>query len=194
MSTFGTIVADPPWAYSTANSEKLALPKSMVKGGSRRQVSVQNLGYPTMTSEDIARLPVRDLAEKNAHLYLWTTNHFVVDAHEIAKAWGFTAQTMLTWVKVRADDPSKASMKMGWWFRGATEHVLFCTRGRTLRKDTIARPTALMWPREPHSCKPEAFFELVEAVSDGPYLEMFARRERPGWSHWGNEMSGGIEL
>jgi len=146
-----------------------------------------------MPTSDILALPVRDLAERAAHLYLWTTNAFMVEAHEICRAWGFTPKTILTWGKVHQDDRSRASMKTGYWYRGATEHVVFGVRG-SLRING-ARPTLLLWPRVgKHSEKPDAFYDMVQQASPGPYLEMFARRHRFFWDVWGNESANTATL
>jgi N6-adenosine-specific RNA methylase IME4 len=144
-----------------------------------------------MTIDELKRLsvPVAD----NAHLYLWTTNSFMVQAHEIAEAWGFKPKTILTWVKVKKADATCASMKTGYYFRSATEHIVFAVRG-SLRNTGPCRPTAFMLPREPHSVKPEFFFQLAEEQSPGPYLEMFARRRRAGWDAFGNEVPCSITL
>lgn len=137
-----------------------------------------------MTMVEICALkpPVTD----DAHLYLWFTNAFAVEAHEVAKAWGFRPSTILTWVKTRAAD-GQPSMKMGYYFRGATEHVLFAVRGSLRLRAERALPTAYLWPRLPHSVKPDAFYGLVEEASPPPYLELFARRNRLGWDAWGNQ-------
>jgi N6-adenosine-specific RNA methylase IME4 len=146
-----------------------------------------------MEVAEIAGMPLPDL-EPNAHLYLWTTNSFMVAAHEIAASWGFTPKTICTWVKTHHDDSGKASMKTGYYFRGATEHFLFCVRGSLRLNTTEGLPTAYLWPRLPHSVKPEAFYDLVEQASPGPYLELFARRNRLGWDTWGNESLEHVDL
>lgn len=183
-----TIVADPPWPYDTRVAGKAALPSGMLKDGSRRQVTVSEWSYNPMSMDDLKALPVEKVVAKNAHLYLWTTNTFMTEAHELARAWGFKPVTIITWGKVKKDDPSQPSMKMGHWFRGATEHVVFATRG-TLPKPSVALPTLFLHPRiAQHSAKPEAFYaEVVERVSPGPRLEMFSRTSRKGWTMWGNQ-------
>lgn len=133
-------------------------------------------------------------AEDNAHLYLWTTNEFMVEAHDLASAWGFKKKTICTWMKTHQKDPERVSMKTGYYFRGATEHFLFCVRGSLKLQTKEALPTGFLWPRLPHSVKPEAFYDLVEKASPGPYLELFARRNRMGWSAWGNEAISDVEV
>jgi N6-adenosine-specific RNA methylase IME4 len=142
--------------------------------------------------DDLKSLPVP--AADNAHLYLWTTNAFMEEAHQLARAWGFAPKTILTWVKTQHADPTQVSRKMGYYFRGATEHVLFGVRGR-LRLNDLTLPTAFLWPRiARHSEKPEQFFDMVERASPGPFLEMFARQPRTGWSVWGNEVENTVEI
>ena len=173
---YGTIVADPPWEYGSTFTPK---PK-----GDEWQKGAE-CPYSGMTSEEVAALPARDLVGPNAHLYLWVTNAFMEDGYAIARAWGFTPKTLLTWGKVQED--GSPSMKVGHWFRSATEHAIFATRGTVPRKDAIARPTLMLWPRiKQHSVKPAAFGDLVESVSPGPYVELFARAPRLGCVHWGH--------
>lgn len=173
---YQTIVADPPWPYSESRSNQTA---SSVKG------LLTSHYYPSMTLPELKALapPAAD----NAHLYLWTTNAFMVEAHDLARAWGFKPKTICTWVKTHQDNPTRVSMKTGYWFRGATEHFLFCIRGSLKLQTSEGLPTAYLWPRLPHSVKPEAFYDLVEKASPGPYLELFARRNRLGWATWGNQ-------
>lgn len=188
---YRTIVADPPWQYDNDRLDAEGEMRSSViirsfKHDGTLARGVRDHSYPRMSVEAIAELPVRDLAERNAHLYLWTTNAFMVEAHQIARAWGFEPKTILTWGKVHQDDRGRPSMKTGYYFRGATEHVVFAVRGSLRLEGTW--PTLFLWPRiGAHSVKPEAFIDMVEAASPGPYLEMFARRHRLGWDVWGDE-------
>ena len=177
---YATIVADPPWDYGSTFTPK--------NEGEEWQKGAE-CPYSCMAATDIAAMPVSDIAAANAHLYLWTTNRFIVEAHDIARAWGFTPKTILTWGKVQ--DDGTPSMKVGHWFRSATEHVVFATRGSLPRRTTEAFPTLMLWPRiKAHSVKPAAFFDMVERVSPGPYVELFARQPRLGWDHWGHGYEG----
>jgi N6-adenosine-specific RNA methylase IME4 len=188
LTRYRTIVADPPWPYREAGSGIFARTPRKDGAPSRK---VQDTGYPLMSMAGICAL--RPPAEDDAHLYLWTTNAFMVEAHDVARAWGFQPKTICTWVKVSVG--GRVSMKTGYYFRGATEHFLFAVRGSLRLKATEALPTAYLWPRTPHSTKPDAFYDLVEKASPGPYCEMFARRGRLGdWSYWGNESFGTAEL
>ena len=188
---YRTIVADPPWPYADAGRDgNSALTKSVKRDGSVA-IGVQT-EYPAMSMPDLKA--IQPGADDNAHLYLWTTNAFMVEAHDLAEAWGFKPKTICTWVKTHQDDPGRPSMKTGYYFRGATEHFLFCVRGSQRLETSEGLPTAYLWPRLPHSVKPDAFYDLVEQASPGPYLELFARRARFGWDYWGNESLGTAEM
>jgi N6-adenosine-specific RNA methylase IME4 len=151
--------------------------------------SVADMGYPVMRTADIVAMPVSKTAESNAHLYLWTVNKFLREAHDVAEAWGFRPMTLLTWGKVK--DDGTASMKTGYYFRGATEHCLFAVRGSLPLQVKHGKPTLYLSRRLPHSVKPDWFYALCEECSPGPRLELFARRVRPGWTCWGNEVEAG---
>lgn len=165
-------MVDPPWPYR----DKLTM--STVKRGAASHYSV-------MTLDELAALPVGQWAASDAHLYLWTTNAFMRQAHELAEAWGFRPKTIVTWVKNR--------LGMGAYYRNTTEHAVFCTRGsmRVLRHDV---PTHFEAPVTGHSAKPDAFYRIVEQVSPGPYLDVFARTERPRWSVYGDQVESDIPL
>ncbi len=168
---FPCIVADPPWEVERG-------PEWASNGAARP------LTYPTMSVYEIAALPVAKLAAKSAHLYIWTINKYVEDTYWIARAWGFEPSTLLTWIK------SPRGIGLGGTYVLTTEHMLFCRRG-TLKAKKRVDTSWWGFPRGEHSEKPEDFQTLIESVSPGPYLEMFARRMRPGWSAWGNEVSSG---
>lgn len=159
--TFRTIVADPPWRYGN---------------GSTRNAARKH--YPTMTVEEVCALDIESRAHDESHLYLWTTNNFLREAFDVVDAWGFEYKTCLTWVKPQ--------MGMGNYFRGGTEHVLFGVRGG-MRTQSRSLVNWFEASRGRHSAKPQHFYELVEKASPGPFLEMFARARRLGWTGWGNE-------
>lgn len=188
MHEFATIVADPPWDQKGG-----ALAGGVGEGFKfDGPIKSRDLPYPTMTLDAIKALTVP--AADNAHLYLWTTNRYLRDAFDVITAWGFRYSTTLVWAK----NPIGAGL--GGAHGIATEFCLFARRG-TL--PAIGRTKTNWWnwkrsydergkPR--HSAKPGAFFEMVEAVSPGPYLEMFARDPRLGWSSWGNEFENDVEV
>lgn len=140
-----------------------------------------------MSIDRIKQLPVADLAEENAHLYLWTINKYISQAYEIARFWGFQPSTMLVWCK------NPHGIGLGGTYVLITEYVLFCRRGTLAAKKRIDR-NWWNWKRGAHSEKPSEFQDIVESVSPGPYLEMFARKQRPGWSVWGNEVESDIAM
>jgi N6-adenosine-specific RNA methylase IME4 len=177
MKRYGTILADPAWPYKR--------PRAI------GPVNVLN-HYPTMPLHEIMLLPVEDLVADQAHLYLWATNAFLCEAHDVSYCWGFEPVNVLTWVKIRQEG-CHPSMKAGLWYRSATEHIVFGVRGK-LRLAGPAAPTAYLLPREAHSRKPDFFYDLIERQSPGPYLELFARRSRPGWDRWGEEVDSTIAI
>lgn len=188
---YRTLVADPPWAYDGGDALPFA-PGLKVNGEQQQSVGPRD-SYGRMTVEEICA--IKPPADDNAHLYLWTTNAFMVEAHQIAEAWGFKPKTILTWTKTHQDDGSRVSMKTGYYFRGATEHCLFCVRGSLKLQTSEGLPTGYLWPRLPHSVKPDAFYDLVEKASPSPYLELFSRRARLGdWHYWGNQSLGTAEV
>ncbi len=188
---YATIVADPPWPYGSVaalGATSKNRPNSFDTPGAKAGAANR---YSLMSMADIKRIKV-DAAD-DAHLYLWTTNAFMAEAHEVMAAWGFEQKTILTWVKMKPD--GTPSMKMGYYFRGATEHCLFGVRGRLRLRATRALPTAFLWPRlDRHSEKPDSFYDLVEEASPGPYLELFARRQRLGWDTIGDELGSTLEV
>ena|SRR5688572_24906977 len=143
--------------------------------------------YGLMTVPQIAALPVSDLAEDDAHLYLWTTQRYLRDAQDIAEVWGFEPAATLVWCK------APRGWTPGGTFMSTTEFVLFCRRG-SLPAKTRIRSQWFEWPRGAHSAKPEAFIDMVEQVSPPPYVELFARRHRLGWDVWGNESANTAQL
>lgn len=185
---YATIVADPPWPITWS------MGKTRVNGrGERHGIFKRDLGYSTMSIEDIAALPVDGIAQPNAHLYLWVTpklNREGVGV-EIARAWGFDVFSEIIWAKV--------NFGMGSFPRPGHEPVLVCRRGKLpfARRDVHS---VQRWdhPRDGrfgkiHSAKPDAFLDLVESASPGPYIELFARRARFGWDTWGDEALHGTE-
>lgn len=193
-SKYKTIVADPPWQVKAGRD----LGGYVVKDGGQvfdeTHQKTRDLEYPSMSVDEICALPVAGLAEENAHLYIWTINRYVEDTYRVARAWGFQPSTMLVWAK------TPFGGGLGGTFGISTEFVLFCRRGTLPAKKRVTG-TWWNWKRQynsegkpQHSAKPEAFQNMVESVSPGPYLEMFARRKRHGWAAWGNEIKNDVEI
>ena len=147
--------------------------------------------YGAMSIDSLMKMKIDKYAAADSHLYLWTTNSFLVEAHELMEAWGFKQKTMITWGKLKPD--GTPSMKTGFYFRGASEHCLFGVRGK-LRLMGPAEATLILTPRLPHSVKPEEFYAMVERQSPGPRLDVFARVKRDGWDVFGNEVQSDVDL
>jgi len=165
---YKTIMADPPW--------------DIEQKGHYGAINHYNL----MKLADIKAMPVADLCEENAHIWLWVTNATINAGYDVLKAWGFTPRSIFCWIKPR--------LGLGVYLRNASEHILFGTRGKApiLYK---AQPNWLfMSPIPPHSHKPEEQYAIIERCSPGPYLELFARRRQPGWDVWGNEIESDIDI
>jgi N6-adenosine-specific RNA methylase IME4 len=171
MKTYSTIVADPPWMERGGGA---------IKRGADRH-------YPLLHEDEILSTILQAPVwrpDDNAHLYLWVTNNFLPSGLRIMDGLGFRYVTNVVWVK---DRPG-----LGQYFRGQHELLLFGVRKRA-PKPTVHRTdrkdlkSAVFAPRERHSAKPPYSYDLIEARSKGPYLELFARRSRPGWDVWGNE-------
>ena len=172
---FGTILADPPWQFQ--NKTGKVAPE-------HRRLS----RYSTLSLDEIKSLPVAKAAADVAHLYLWVPNALLPEGLAVMQAWGFAYKSNLVWHKVRKDGGSDGR-GVGFYFRNVTELILFGVRGKHAR--TLApgrRQVNLMATRKrEHSRKPDEQYELIEACSAGPFLEMFARGARKGWAVWGNQ-------
>lgn len=176
--TYSTIVADPPWDYGKDRMVGTFGPDS----GPMKHAE---LPYPTMSVDEIAALPVSSFAAPDSHLYLWTTQRYLPDAFNVLEAWGFSRSAVLVW--------SKPAMGIVGTFVCSAEFVLFGRRGKLPAKRKHLG-TVFEWSRRGHSQKPEAFLDLVESISPGPYLELFARRNRLGWDTWGNESLEHVQI
>lgn len=181
---YRAIVADPPWPYPQGFGIGRT-PKGTKNDGRRLP-----LPYASMPVDEIAALDVARLAEPSGcHLWLWTTNRYLHEAFHVADSWGFRYGQMLAWCK------KPIGSMLGGAFSPNLEFVLFCRRG-SLRHVNRQVTCWFEWPRSQaqHSRKPDAFYDLVEQVSPGPYLDMFSRRARLGWDTWGDQALHGTEL
>jgi N6-adenosine-specific RNA methylase IME4 len=174
VTRYRTIVADPPWQVRTP------------KGWDSNETT-NAIAYPMMTVSEIAALPVRAMADDPCHLYLWTVQKYVDDAYDVARAWGFEPKILLTWCKPQGK-------MLGGLYASTTEFCLFARRGVDGVRGPRHPTTWWEWPRGAHSAKPEAFQDIVESVSPGPYVELFARRARFGWDYWGDQSLGTAEM
>jgi N6-adenosine-specific RNA methylase IME4 len=188
ITRYKTIVADPPWRYSGSGpaSSKQHRPNSYGASPSSHE------RYGSMSIKELSDMPIRRMSEDKAHLYLWVTNAFIERGWQLCKDWGFDPKTVVTWGKVKSN--GTPSMKTGYYFRGATEHFIFATKGNLRLKTKEAFPTLFLSERLPHSVKPEWFYELVEHVSYDRRLELFARNNRDGWDAFGNQVANSINI
>jgi len=172
---YSVIYADPAWSYDFKDP-------TASKGGAKGSgySAGVNYYYGTMTIEEILRLPVKDICEKNAVCFLWATNPLLPEALATMKAWGFKYKTCITWHKERCKG-------MGYWFRGHTEHLLLGTKG-TVKAFRSLEHNIKKLPVEKHSKKPNEFRKMIEVVTEGmTRIELFARQRCDGWDAWGNE-------
>ena len=165
VGQFSTIVVDPPWDWGDE--------------GDQDQMGRARPTYSTMPYSEIKDLPIPDLSMPDAHIYLWITNRSLPKGFSLLEHWGFRYITCLTWCK--------PSFGMGNYYRGSTEQILFGVKG-SLPLLIRNLGTWFAAPRgQQHSEKPQAFYEMVESASPGPWIDMFARKERLGWVSWGAE-------
>lgn len=161
---FGTIYADPPWQY----------------GNQRTRAATDN-HYETMTVDELCAMSIAPLAAERAHLHLWTTNGFLPDAFRVIQAWGFDYKSCFVWCKPQ--------MGIGNYWRVSHEFLLLGVKGGL----TFADRGLMSWGefrRAKHSAKPEEIRGFIERASPGPYLELFGRSTRDGWTVFGNQVDG----
>lgn len=173
---FGTILVDPPWQFQNRTGKVAPEHKRLSR-------------YATLSIEDIKALPVSEAADEVAHLYLWVPNALLPWGIEVMQAWGFQYKSNLVWHKIRKDGGSDGR-GVGFYFRNVTELMLFGVRGKHARtlKPGRTQVNYLSSRKREHSRKPDEQYQILEACSRGPYLELFARGERDGWVSWGNQV------
>jgi N6-adenosine-specific RNA methylase IME4 len=172
---FKTIMADPPWRFQNSTGKVAPEHKRLNR-------------YGTMSLAQIQALPVATLAEDTAHLYLWVPNALLPDGIAVMQAWGFTYKSNIVWHKIRKDGGSDGR-GVGFYFRNVTELILFGVRGKNARTLAPGRSQVNMIEtrKREHSRKPDEQYEIIEACSPGPFLELFGRGVRKGWATWGNQ-------
>ena len=171
---FKTTLADPPWRFQNRTGKVAPEHRRLDR-------------YDTMTLDDICSLPVSNVVADAAHLYLWVPNALLPDGLRVMQTWGFRYVSNLVWAK-RRKDGGPDGRGVGFYFRNVTEPILFGVRGSMRTLDPGRRQVNMIETRKrEHSRKPDEQYDVIEACSPGPYLEMFARYPRDGWSVWGNE-------
>jgi N6-adenosine-specific RNA methylase IME4 len=178
---YRVIYADPPWTFATYSRK-----------GKGRSAEAH---YDCMSLAEIKALPVAEWAADDCVLLMWTTDPLLEKAFDVIRAWGFTYKTVgFYWVKLNKSSPQLVYDKrsfftgLGFWTRANPEPCLLATRGSPHRRRADV-PKLIVSPRREHSRKPDEVYERIEALCEGPYLEMFARSARPGWFPWGLEAS-----
>jgi N6-adenosine-specific RNA methylase IME4 len=171
---FACVLADPPWAFETWGGKHCTPHRGA------------HDHYGTEVVGDIAEIPLVDVCAADCALFMWIVDSHVPDGVALANAWGFTFKTVaFVWSKAR--DGFDPVPRMGYWTRKQTEQCWLFTRGSPKR---LAKDVAQLihCPRGSHSAKPDEQYDRIERLVAGPYLELFARSRRDGWSSWGNEV------
>lgn len=218
MSNFQVVLADPPWNYSdklrmsdvargSADQYETMSDVEIARLSTRIDVT-NHAGNGKEIAHHIAGFRIKD----DAVLFMWTTNSFLIDGTSagLCRVWGFKPKQLITWVKTKAEHisgvenlvdsflgpyDSKAitmdslQFGMGHYTRGVTEHLILATKGKCTKlvKAKNIR-NAFFAPRRKHSQKPDEQYAIIESLFDGPYLELFAREQREGWTAWGQEL------
>ena len=172
---FSTILADPPWRFHNRTGKVAPEHRRLTR-------------YATMSFADIGELPISSIANATAHLYLWVPNALLPQGLEVMRSWGFHYKTNVVWYKVRKDGgPDRRGV--GFYFRNVTEVILFGVRGKNARTLPPGRSqeNIMLSRKREHSRKPDEQYDLIEACSPGPYVELFARGPRKGWFCWGQQ-------
>jgi len=170
---FATILADPPWQFTNRTGKIAPEYKKLTR-------------YDTMRLEEICALPVPQVARERAHLYLWVPNAILPWGLQVMAAWGFTYKSNIVWQKIRKDG-GPDGRGVGFYFRNVTELLLFGVRGKNIRTLQPGRSQVnlIATRKQEHSRKPDEQYAIIEPCSEGPYLELFARGRRDGWTSWG---------
>ncbi len=174
-ANYGTIMADPPWQFDNRTGKVAPEHRRL-----RR--------YTTMTLQEICSIPVAAHTAKQCHLYLWVPNALLGEGLKVLSSWGFKYKTTFTWLKVRKDG-GPDGRGVGFYFRNVTETILFGVKGslRTLAPGR-RQVNILQTRKREHSRKPDEIYDIVEACSPGPFLELFARAPRASWDQFGDQV------
>ncbi len=174
-NSFACVLADPPWQFANRTGKMAPEHKRLSR-------------YGTMDLSTISALPIAKVSQPTAHLYLWVPNALLPEGLQVMKAWGFSYKSNIVWHKRRKDGGSDGR-GVGFYFRNVTELILFGVRGKNARTLQPGRTQVnyLGTRKREHSRKPDELYDVIEACSPGPRLELFARGVRPGWTVWGNQ-------
>lgn len=180
-NTFQTILADPPWRFTNRTGKMAPEHRRLAR-------------YSTMSIDEICALPVSELAREPAHLYLWIPNALLPEGLRVMEEWGFNYKSNIIWHKIRKDG-GPDGRGVGFYFRNVTEILLFGIRGKKARTLQPGRSQVnfMASRKREHSRKPDEQYEIIESCSPGPFLELFARGARPGWTYWGDQANESYE-
>lgn len=176
---FKTVLADPPWRFTNRTGKVAPEHRRLDR-------------YSTLTIEQICAIDVESVISDTAHLYLWVPNALLPEGLRVMEAWGFRYVSNIVWAK-RRKDGGPDGRGVGFYFRNVTELILFGVHGSMRTLAPARRQVNMIESRKrEHSRKPDEQYDLIEACSPGPYLELFARHPHPGWTVWGDESSAEI--
>jgi N6-adenosine-specific RNA methylase IME4 len=178
---FSTVLADPPWRFTNRTGKMAPEHRRLAR-------------YRTMSIDEIAMLPVREITAPVSHLYLWCPNALLPWGLRVIESWGFAYKSNIVWHKLRKDGGSDGR-GVGFYFRNVTEMLLFGVRGKNARTLQPGRRQVnyIGSKKREHSRKPDEQYVIIESCSPGPYLEMFARGTRPNWTVWGYQAGESYE-
>ncbi len=178
---FATILADPPWRFINRTGKMAPEHRRLSR-------------YGTLTVAEIAALPVPQILLPTAHLYLWVPNALLPEGLHVLQAWGFAYKSNIVWHKLRKDGGSDGR-GVGFYFRNVTELLLFGVRGKDARTLAPGRRQVnyIGTRKREHSRKPDEQYDIIQACSPGPYLELFARGLRDDWTQWGQQAHDAYE-
>ena len=180
MNKYNCIVVDPPWEY----------PEGWPSGSQRKSID-----YPTLSVDIIMSIPIYPLIKLEGYVFLWVTNRYLEDGFKVMRSWRCVPKQTLVWCK------KPHGVGVGGMFTTNTEFIIVGQRTgprshprNKMTKGVRTDSSCFQWQRKKHIQKPEEFQTLLETLIDGPYLELFARRERTGWDVWGNEVCSNVEI
>jgi len=180
MKKYKIILADPPWKYGYWGATDLSLRPNSKK---------RPLPFPTMTVDEICKLPIKKIADKNCELYLWTTQKYLFDSFKVIKEWGFEYKQTIIWCK-------KPRCGLGGMFTPTNEFLILARKGKMPKdkKRILSTWFLVKRPHNKHSAKPDFFRKMIEKTTNSPRIELFAREKTKGWDVFGNEVKSDIEI
>lgn len=188
---YGTLVIDPPWSYEGFGSSAVA-GQRVARGElvGRNAVKRPPLPYASLDVEEIAALPIAELAAADAWVWLWTTNRYLPAAFGVLEAWGCSYRQTLVWRKTGCPSPFGGTVAPS----AHAEWLLLASIGSPRLRGRLPSSVIAAPAQRQHSRKPEVFLDYVETVCEGPFVELFARRQRLGWDTWGNQALEHVEV